>query len=299
MMAINEKTGVTLPVSSSSSIFNGYLRTFFRNRIAAVSVTFVLILILVAIFAPLISPYSPNAQDLTARNLAPGGAHLLGTDDLGRDQLSRLMHGARITLSAPLIAAGIGIVVGTPTGVIAGFYEGAVDWFLSRAADVLFSIPGLVLAMTIVGIRGPSTTNAMIAVGVVFAPRIFRVVRSATLKTKHELFVEAARSMGAPRWKIILRHIIPNIAGILTVQTTVLLGLGVLTEAGLSFLGIGVQPPGASWGVILRRTFDNIYEQPFGSVVPGLLITLLILSLQFIGDALHETLGKGRGNVDQ
>jgi peptide/nickel transport system permease protein len=257
-----------------------------------------LLLVVVALAAPLLATHDPNATDLTARNLAPGGGHLLGTDDLGRDVYSRLVHGTRITLIAPVIAVFVGALLGVPTGLLAGYLGGAMDWVLSRVADALFSLPGIVLAMAVVAVRGPSTANAMTAVGILFAPRLFRVVRGATMSVRNEPFIDASRTIGAGNGRLIGQHVLPNVAAPIIVQCTALLGFGVLTEAGLSFLGIGVQPPEASWGVLLRRGFDNLHDAPFQSVPPGIAITLLILAFQFLGDGMRDSLGKELRRAD-
>lgn len=280
----------------AASATPGPLRRFARrlltNKLALASLAVLVLLILIAVFADLLAPLDPTKQNLIARNEPSSAEHWLGTDDLGRDQLSRLIVGTRITLIAPAVAVALGLVIGVPTGLLAGYLGGWVDQVLSRIADALFSIPSLVLAMAVVAVRGPSTINAMAAVGVLFAPRLFRVVRGSTMSLKRLQFIDAAKTMGSTPLRIVRSHIFNNLSGVLIVQTTVLLGFGVLIEAGLSFLGIGVQPPGASWGVILRRSFDNINAQPIASLWPGLLITILILAFQFLGDGMRDSLGR-------
>ncbi|WP_019631445.1 ABC transporter permease [Actinomadura atramentaria] len=289
MTAVLEKTA---PERSTAGPVRRFATRLARQPLAVASAAVLVLLVLVAVAAPLLATHDPDATNLAARNLPAGGGHLFGTDDLGRDVYSRLLYGTRVTLLAPVIAVGVGAVLGVPAGLLAGYLGGPVDWLLSRVADALFALPGIVLAMAIVAVRGPSTANAMTAVGVLFAPRLFRVVRGATLSVRRAVFVDAARTIGAGTGRIVGHHVLPNVAAPIIVQFTVLLGFGVLMEAGLSFLGIGVQPPEASWGVLLRRGFDNLYAAPFQSVPPGVAITVLILAFQFLGDGMRDSLGK-------
>lgn len=278
--------------SGTGSPLRRFVKRLVRQKLAMLSLAVIVLLILVAIFSDLLMPYDPTKQSLLDKNLPPHNAHPFGTDDLGRDVLSRMIDGTAITLLAPLIAVGVGMVLGVPIGLLAGYFGGWFDWLTSRIADALFSIPGLILAMAVVAVRGQSTVNAMIAVGVLFAPRLFRVMRGETLAVKNAMYVDAAKTIGASPFRILRSHILPNVAPSLIVQGTVLLGFGVLVEAGLSFFGIGVQPPDASWGVVLRRSFEAINELPFQSLPPGLAITVLILALQFLGDGMRDSLGK-------
>ncbi|TCP45050.1 peptide/nickel transport system permease protein [Tamaricihabitans halophyticus] len=250
------------------------------------------LLLLVALVADWIMPHDPNAQDLLGQNAPPSATHPLGTDDLGRDILSRLIDGTGVTLLAPFIAVGVGVLIGLPVGMLAGYFRGIFDWLSTRVADALFAVPGILLAMAIVAIRGPSTVNVMIGVGVLFAPRVFRVIRAEVLAIRQATFVDAARTIGASPMRILRNNILPNTAGTLIVQCTVLLGMGVLIEAALSFFGIGVQPPQASWGVVLRRSFDSLTEAPMQSIYPGIAITLLVLAFMYVGDGIRESIGK-------
>lgn len=268
-----------------------FIRRFVRQPIAVGAVVFLILLALIAIFAPLIAPYSPSAQSLGARNAPPSAEHWLGTDSLGRDLFSRMVWGTRVTLIAPFIAVAVGLILGIPTGLVAGYRGGKVDAVSGRVADAFLAMPGIVLAMAIIAARGPSTFNAMVAVGLVFAPRLFRVVRGATISVREETFVDASIVAGAPDRRLIFAHILPNVAPAVIVQSTILLGVAVLAEAGLSFLGIGVQPPTSTWGVLLRRGFDDGGEG-LQTLVPGAAITLLILSFQFVGDGLRDSLGR-------
>lgn len=277
---------------STGSPLKRFAKRLVKQKLAMISLGILVFLILVAIFSDLLVPYDPTEQSLLDKNLPPHNAHIFGTDDLGRDVLSRMIDGTAITLLAPVIAVAVGLLLGVPTGLAAGYFGGWVDWLGSRVADALFAIPGIILAMAIVAVRGQSTVNAMIAVGILFAPRFFRVLRGETMAVRTSMYVDAARTIGASPGRIIRSHIVPNIAPTLIVQCTLLLGYGVLVEAGLSFFGIGVQPPEASWGVVLRRSFESINELPFQSLPPGLAITILILALQFLGDGMRDSLGK-------
>ena len=287
---VDEPAVVDTPASSRLQHF---LRRYRGEPMAVASTVIFVLLVLIAVFAPLLAPYDPNDTDLLAKftPLFTDG-HLLGTDDLGRDAFSRLLYGSRITLVAPFIAVGVGLMLGLPTGLIAGFKGGWVDVVFSRTSDAVLALPGLILAIAFIAARGPGTVNAMIAVGMGFAPRIFRIVRGATLTVRGETYIEASRSSGASTTRLIGSHVFPNILPPLIVQASVLLGFAVLTEAGLSFLGIGVQPPEASWGVLLRRGFDHLQRAPWLSWPPGLMIMILTLSFQFIGDGLRDSLGR-------
>ncbi|WP_208378985.1 ABC transporter permease [Cumulibacter soli] len=277
---------------STGSPLKRFAKRLVKQKLAMISLAILVFLVLVAIFSDLLVPYDPTEQSLLDKNLPPHNAHIFGTDDLGRDVLSRMIDGTAITLLAPVIAVAVGLLLGVPTGLAAGYFGGWVDWLGSRIADALFAIPGIILAMAIVAVRGQSTVNAMIAVGILFAPRFFRVLRGETMAVRTSMYVDAAKTIGASPGRIIRSHIVPNIAPTLIVQCTLLLGYGVLVEAGLSFFGIGVQPPEASWGVVLRRSFESINELPFQSLPPGLAITILILALQFLGDGMRDSLGK-------
>ncbi|MEQ1738217.1 MAG: ABC transporter permease, partial [Rhodoglobus sp.] len=269
-----------------------FLRRFFHQPLAVVATTIFVILVLSSIFAPLIATYSPTALDLSAVNKPPSSAHWFGTDDLGRDLFSRMVFGARITLVAPFIAVTVGVLLGVPIGMVAGFRGGVIDALASRVSDALQALPAIIVALAILAARGSSTFNAMVAVGLAFAPRLFRIARATTMSVRHEIFIDASRVAGASDGRLVFSHVLPNIAPALIVQSTILLGVGVLAEAALSFLGIGVQPPTATWGVLLRRGFDNLHVSSIQSTIPGVAITLLILSFQFIGQGLSDSLGK-------
>jgi peptide/nickel transport system permease protein len=268
------------------------LRRLLRNRAAVISFAFIAILVLIAILSPWIMPYDPARQDLVQRLQSPSGDHWLGTDSFGRDNLSRLIEGTRVTLWACVQALALAIVAGIPTGLLAGFVGRRVDGILSWVAEVLLALPPLILALAIVGVLGPGLTNAMIAVGIVFAPRFFRVARAAALSVRSETYVEATRALGCSTPRILLRHVLPNSSGPLLVQVTFAMGLVVIAEASLSFLGLGATPPTATWGGMLRDAFDNVYDSTFPLLAPSLMIVLTILAFSIVGDALRDALGR-------
>lgn len=268
------------------------------SRANVACLAFLGLLVVVAITAPLISPYDPNAQDLS-RAFAPffSEGHVLGTDQLGRDTLSRLIWATQISLLAPLIAVSFAAVVGIPFGLLAGYLGGRFDWFAGRIADALIALPALILALAIIAIFGPGLVNAMLAVGAAMAPRLFRVVRSATLGVREETFIDAAKVTGGSTTRIVLWHILPNVRSPLLVLISLMLSLCLLAEAGLSFLGLGIQPPTASWGSMLRTAFDNRFQGPWMIVPPGVAITLTILALNVLGDGIRDAVGAERGRA--
>jgi peptide/nickel transport system permease protein len=250
------------------------------------------LLVAVSAAAPLLAPYSPNQIDVVNRLAGPTPAHWLGTDSLGRDTMSRLMYAGRVSLAAAAMAVTIASVVGVPLGLIAGYFGGWLDWALGRAADVLMTFPAIVLAIAIIAATGPGLTNAMVALGIVYAPRLFRVVRSATLTVRAETYVEASISIGTPARSIIARRVLPNILSPLLVQVSLMLAAALLAEAALSLLGLGVVPPTPSWGNLLGRGFTEIQTTPLLVWWPGLAIAVATLSFNLVGDGLRDSLGR-------
>jgi peptide/nickel transport system permease protein len=244
-----------------------------------------------ALLAPQIAPYDPNAQDLVARLEAPSTGHWLGTDEYGRDQLSRLIFGARVSLTAAVEVVAVGLVLGVPAGVLAGFFPGLIDGALSRISDALMSVPSLVLALTIVAVLGHGLGSAMFAVGMVFAPRFFRVARASTYEVRQETFIEASFAIGCTWWRVAWRHVLPNAVSPLVVQIAVVLGAAITAEASLSFLGLGVQPPTASWGGMLASAYANLYEADFLIWAPGIAIAVTVLAFTILGDEARIALG--------
>ena len=276
----------TLPSSTRPS----KIRRFFASKVNAAAAITLLILVVVVILAPIVAPADPNLQDLGNRFGGISWSHPLGTDDFGRDTLSRLIYAGRVSLLTPPLAVGIAAIVGIPAGLLAGTMGRSVDWWLGRAADAMLSIPPIVLAIAIVAMLGSSLVNAMIAIGFAYAPRLFRVTRGAAVATSKEVFVESARSVGANHRRIVFRHVLPNCLGPILVQVTLMMGFALLAEASLSFLGLGVQVPSASWGTMLRSAYNNSYEAPWAMVPPGLLLTVSILCFNMVGDGLRDVL---------
>ena len=269
------------------------LSRFTHDRMAMVGATFVLLVLLAAVFAPEVAPYSPTAN-FEFINAGPSGAHWLGTDDVGRDLLSRLIFGARISLEAAAIVTVLAVVVSVPIGLIAGYFSGRTDNVLMRIIDAMFAFPPLILAITVAALLGRSLHNESIAIAITFVPGLTRVVRGQVLSVREETFIEASRSVGAGPLRMIFRHVLPNVASPLIVQTAIILGYALLAEAGLSFLGLGVQPPNASWGVMLQEAYQFVLSDPWATVIPGVAIALTVLSFNLVGDGLRDSLGRER-----
>jgi peptide/nickel transport system permease protein len=257
---------------------------------ATVSLLFLCMVALLSLAAPLIAPYSPTAQDLTNTLAESSSAHWLGTDDLGRDVLSRLIHGAAASLFSSFLAVGVAVVLGVPVGLLAGFLGGWVDEVISRGIDTLLSFPAIVLAIAVTGALGIGLVNGMIAVGIVFAPQLARLVRARTLVVRQELYVDAARCFGATTGRILWRHVLPNTIQPVIVQVTLLLAGALLAEASLSFLGLGIQPPLASWGAMLARAYQNMEFAPSQMYPPGLAILCTALAFNTLGESLRVAL---------
>ncbi len=260
-----------------------------RNLIGVVGFVLVLTLVLVALFAQYLSPYDPNAQ-VGKRLSPPSDLHILGLDQLGRDVLSRLIFGARVSLLVSAISIGLSLLAGVSLGLVAGYYAGLADNVIMRVMDLMFTLPSFVLAIALAGILGPSLTNVIIAIALVTTPTIARVTRAPVLTVRETEFVVSARAAGAADRRIMFRHVLPNVAGPIIVQATVSIADAILIEAGLSFLGLGVQPPYSSWGNMLG-TGRNFMELANGlSVFPGAAIVLAVLGFNFAGDALRDVL---------
>jgi peptide/nickel transport system permease protein len=265
-----------------------------RRPSFVVAAGFLMFLVVVAALAPLIAPQDPSAQVLEDRLEGPSWTHLLGTDDLGRDVLSRLIYAARLALLAPLISVGVAIVVGVPAGLWAGMRRGWVDAITGRLNDTLLSLPGLAFALAVVAVLGPGLVNAMVAMGIVFAPSLYRVVRGATLAVAEESFIESARAIGCSTRRIVWVHVLPNIAAPFLVQVTILMGVALLAEASLSFLGLGVQPPDSSWGSMLEVAYQNQYQAPLAVLPAGTALVLTVLSFNTVGDSIRDAVARRR-----
>src|SRR3989449_5909593 len=260
-----------------------------RKPLGMASAALILLLVLTAIFADVLAPYDPLAAQPEIRLKAPSWAHPFGTDDIGRDVLSRVIHGARISLWVGLLAVGIGTAVGMIIGLLCGYCEGRLDLLFQRVMDAIQAIPGLVLALAIVSVLRPNTTNAMLAIAIVIIPGNSRIVRGAVLSAKQNRYVEAAQAVGCRHPRIILNHILPNVTAPILVIASIWLGNAILIEATLSFLGVGTQPPTPSWGLMLSSTGRAFMEQaPWLAIFPGLAISLAVLGFNLFGDTLRD-----------
>ena len=266
------------------------MRQFFSNRAATVGIICFSVICLAAILAPLVAPYDPTQIKLSAKLVPPSPEHLLGTDHFGRDMFSRLVWGARVSLMVGVGVVAFALALGVPIGLAAGYLGGHTDNALMRLMDGFLTFPPLLLGITIVGLLGPDLRNVMIALGIVQVPVLARIVRGATLSVSNETYVTATRALGATTTRIILRHILKNILSAIIVQMTVGFSAAIITEASLSFLGIGTQPPMPSWGRDLAEARRFIAEAPWLFLAPTALITLCVLSINFVGDGLRDAL---------
>jgi len=265
-------------------------RRFVRHRPAVAGLVIAGVFVLVALLAPLVAPFDPARTEFARAFQPPSAAHWLGTDDLGRDQLSRVVYGLRASLQVGVVAVAIAMAVAVPLGLLAGYYRRWLDPVVSRLADTLLAFPFLVLAVGLTAILGPSLMNATISIGIAEIPQILRVVRGETISLREEDYVEAAVANGASDLKILGRHILPNALSALIVQATVAIPVAIIEEAILSFLGLGVQPPTPSLGVMLSSAQQFISQAPWLAVLPGVAIVLAALSFNLIGDGLRDAL---------
>jgi peptide/nickel transport system permease protein len=266
------------------------VRRFLARPAAVAGLVVVVGFVLVAVLAPLMAPYDPIATSWTAIRKAPSWAHWMGTDQNGRDVLSRVIYGARSSLLAGVISVLIAAGIGVPAGLAAGFAGGWLDAVLSRIVDAMLACPFLILAIALAAFLGPSLGNAMIAIGVTYCPQFMRVARAATLDSASNDYVEAARALGNPAWRVALRHIAPNILPPVLVQGTLASAVAILAEAALSFLGQGQQPPAPSWGSMLNEAQQFLAQAPWLAVFPGVAIFLCVLSFNLVGDGLRDAL---------
>jgi peptide/nickel transport system permease protein len=266
------------------------LRRVLARKAAAFGALIIVLFVLMALAAPWLAPYDPLATSWSAIRKAPSAAHWLGTDEIGRDVLSRVIFGSRASLAAGVVAVLIALVIGVPVGLLAGYAGGKTDLLVSRLTDALLACPFLILAIALAAFLGPSLTNAMIAIGISATPVFVRLTRGQTLAVKAEDYVLAARAVGSSPWRIALRHVLPNVAPALIVQATLAIAAAIIAEASLSFLGLGQQPPAPSWGSMLNTAKNYVDNAPWMAVWPGLSIFLLVLSFNLIGDGLRDAL---------
>ncbi len=267
------------------------LQRLARNWIMVAAALTLGLVALVATFAGLLAPQDPSAQDLSRLSEGPTGEHWLGTDSLGRDLLSRLLHASRVSLLAALLAVGVASLLGIPLGLLSGYRGGWFDAVASRIADVFMSFPALILAIAIVAVLGPGLANAMVAVGVILSPSFFRVARAAAHDVRRETYIEAAVTIGCPGPRLLFRHVLPNAMSPLLVQASFAVGSAIVAEAGLSFLGLGVQVPQASWGSMINDGFSHLSKSSFQIFPPAVLMSTTILAFAVLGDGLRDALG--------
>ena len=265
-------------------------RRLVRSELTVAGSVILALVIVAAVFAPYLSPHDPLAMSPTRLLQPPSAEHLMGTDELGRDVMSRVIWGARISLYVGVISVTMAVLVGVTLGLLAGYHGGLIDDVIARILDVVFAFPTILLALGIVGMLGSSLTNTMIAIGVVYTPVYARLARGTTLAVKEREFVEAAVVSGARSFRIIVRHILPNVMAPLIIQTSLNLSLAILAEASLSFLGLGTQPPDPSWGTMVNTGQALIELSPWPVVFPGLAIVLAVLAFNLIGDGLRDAL---------
>jgi peptide/nickel transport system permease protein len=279
------------PAARQDSPLRVFLRRFVRNRLALLGALIIALEIVCALAAPLLAPYDPLDQRLDELQQSESAAHPMGTDELGRDELSRVIYGTRISLQAAIYAVGLALLLGVPLGLLVGYYGGFWDeWIVMRVVDALQAFPFLILALALAATLGAGFGNAMIAIGIGFTPGFVRIARAQALSLAHQDYVLAARALGMRDARILLRHILPNALGPLMVQTTLTMAAAILAEAGLSFLGLGVQPPTPSWGQMLNAAQGFISLAPWLAYWPGLAIFVSVLGFNLLGDGLRDAL---------
>jgi len=269
----------------------------FKNKFAVIGLTVILLLIVVALFAPIISPYTPSQQDLSHRLQPPSLSHIFGTDDLGRDVFTRMIFGSRISLSVGFISVFIILVIGTFLGIISGFYGGKTDYIIMRFTDIVLCFPTFFLIILVIAFIEPNIYNVMIVIGVTSWPGLARLVRAEVLSLKEREFILVSKMMAVSNIKIFCVHILPNIISPLMVFSSLAIGGAILTESALSFLGLGVQPPMPSWGQILTSGKDYIYMAWWLSLFPGIAILVTVLAFNLVGEAIRDIFDPKEENV--
>jgi len=289
-----DEQALAIPSVPAARAPSGYYtdawRRLRRNRWAVLGMAVVGVFAVLAAGAPLLNLPDPITQDLNGRLLSPSHLHWLGTDDLGRDLLSRIIYGGRTSLTVGIVSVSIALAIGTLLGLVGGYYSGWAESVTMRLMDVMLAFPATLLAIFIVGIRGPGLNNAMLAIGVINIPIFARIVRGSVLRARQEDYVEAARALGASQVRIIGRHILPNTLAPVIVQTTLGVGSAVLEAAGLSFLGLGAQAPTPEWGAMLTNTREYLRDAPWAATFPGIAILLTVVGCNLLGDGLRDAL---------
>lgn len=275
---------------SKPGAYLAFMRRFLKRPLQRVAFVIFLVIIFSAIFAPLISPYDPLIPVFADARQPPSAAHLLGTDDIGRDILSRILYGARVSLMAAIIPLVIQTVFGVPLGLLAGFMRGWVDDLIMRVLDAVLAFPRIILIIAIAGVLGPNLINALVAIGIVSIAPLARLTRGLTMSISENEYVTVARALGASNFRIMFRHVLPNMLAPLIVSVSLNVGSIILAEATLSFLGLGIQPPEPSWGSMVAVGNRYIQQYPWISLVPGTVIFLTVMSVNLLGDGLRDAL---------
>lgn len=270
--------------------FSTTMKRLLHNRLAMAGLIICVFVIVVALFAPLLAPNDPYFQTYTEILKGPSKQFPMGTDNLGRCVFSRILYGTRITIIVGFVAVLIALTLGTVLGLVAGYYRGKVDTIISLMNDAIWAFPTIILALAITAALGPGLMNVLIAIGIVFTPAFARVVRSMVLTVSEMEYVQAARAIGLTDAVIIVRYVLPNVLPVIIVQASLNSAQAIITEASLSFLGLGIQPPEASWGYMLKAGYPYLWTAPWLSIYPGLMILLVVLSLNFLGDGLRDAL---------
>ncbi|MFG6120482.1 nickel transporter permease [Thalassobacillus sp. FIB228] len=279
-----------LKSKKNSSLWLDSLSRVIKSKTSLIGLVIITLLIVVAIFAPQIATHSPTDQSIIDRYQSPSSEHLLGTDELGRDIFSRIVYGSRITIQIGVITVGISMIVGVFLGAVAGFFGRWVDQIIMRLIDIMMAFPSILLAIALVAVLGKSLTNAMIAVGIVGVPHFARIVRSTVLSVKETEYIEASRVIGAKNGRILFSHVLPNCLAPIIVQATLTIGTAILDAAGLSFLGLGAQPPLPEWGAMLSDGRSALQTAPWVVMFPGFAILLVVLGFNLLGDGLRDAL---------
>ena len=267
-----------------------FIRVFFRRGLVIFGMTVLLLFLIMSVFGPLFAPYDPNMQNLAAQLEKPSAQHVLGTDFIGRDTASRLIYGARMSLMVGVVALGIAAIVGIIAGMAAGYYGSWVNAVIMRIMDALMAFPMILLALLLAGLLGGGLKNVMIALGVALIPGYARLMCGQVLSIRENDYVMAGRSMGSSNWRLMFLHILPNSFPPLIVLVTMQIGAAIMAEAGLSYLGIGISPPTASWGAMVSDGFPYVLTNPLLSFVPGLAIMMVVFAFNMVGDGLRDAL---------
>jgi len=276
-------------ISQKSSSYK-VLHELLKDKLAVTGILMLLLMSFAAIFAPILAPYPPNTQDIINRMAAPNSKHLLGTDEFGRDVLSRIIFGSRVSLLVGVASVALGMVIGVPIGILCAYCGGVADLVIMRIVDILMCFPTLVFGLMLVAALGPSLINVIITIAISLVPRFVRVARGPSLSVISKEYIEASKAIGINTGRIIFRHILPNIAGPVVIMGTLWIATAIRIEAGLSFLGFGVQPPTPSWGNMLKAGMDRILMAPWMAIYPGIAIVISVLAFNLIGDGFRDFL---------